>query len=952
MTAQIILLASLVATAGPAQVEQPKVVDPRLSFELFAAEPDIVTPTGITIEPGGRVLVIESNTHFRPQGYKGPAADRIRAFQDTDGDGRAERVETVFEGTSMTMGLAIHPSGALYVATRSEVFRLKRAPDGSYGERTPIAKLETDGNYPHNGLSGFAFDFAGNVYFGLGENLGATYKLIGSDGTTLTGGGEGGNVYRCDPDGKKLARVATGFWNPFHLTIDAFGRLFAVDNDPDSRPPCRLLHVVYGGDYGYRFRNGRRGLHPFTAWNGELPGTLPMVAGTGEAPSGIVAYESDNLPDEFRGTLIVTSWGDHRIDRFRLRPRGASFRSVAEPIVTGGENFRPVGVALAPDGSLFLSDWVDKSYEVHGKGRVWHLRAKQPRLRSKPTDAASALEHADRGLREAAARELLSRGEPGLESLVKVLAESRDVRARALAFLAASEAANRVDYAFVLGSRDSAPEVRALAARVRSSTALLNARAAEVKAEALRHGPPALTQVQPWLNALEDPDPFLNLAAREGLRRSLSTAELLDLARPTPARAEPHSTAMGPPRRLGILLILRESADPRARALLPEFLTDPDPGVRFAAIQWVGEHRLTEFRKQVADSLATGPLTRDVFEATLATLELLDRGRPSLRGELSGEEFVVQLLKDDRSTPAIRSRALRYLRPDHPDLTLARLDALANSKDPALAVEAVRTLRESPLAGRSAILAKIAIDQAAPPQLRAEAVVGLAGDTESRRELLVSLATDGQTDASVREEALRSLRGAALSQGEARRIERLAQGNSATALRAARLLGQAGSKTQRPANDLAGWLKDLEGPADAEAGARVFFQPKGAGCYRCHAFDGRGATLAPDLMTTARTLTRERLVESILQPDKEVAPQFTSWLVARTDGTVATGILLREGPDGEQTYANNKGETFTVKPSELAERRAGTASIMPSDLAQTMTLQEFRDLLAFLRPAP
>ena len=78
---------------------------------------------------------------------------------------------------------------------------------------------------PH-GLSGFAFDFTGKVYFGLGENLGADYRLIGSDGATLTGGGEGGNIYRCRPDGSKLERIATGFWNPFHMTFDGFGRLF------------------------------------------------------------------------------------------------------------------------------------------------------------------------------------------------------------------------------------------------------------------------------------------------------------------------------------------------------------------------------------------------------------------------------------------------------------------------------------------------------------------------------------------------------------------------------------------------------------------------------------------------------------------------------------------------------------------------------------------------------
>src|SRR5581483_10737857 len=99
---------------------------------------------------------------------------------------------------------------------------------------------------------GFAFDARGTVYFGMGENLGVDYRLIGADGATLSGGGEGGNIYRIEADGRGLARVATGFWNPFHMAFDGSGRLFAVDNDPDSRPPCRLLHIVAGGDYGYR----------------------------------------------------------------------------------------------------------------------------------------------------------------------------------------------------------------------------------------------------------------------------------------------------------------------------------------------------------------------------------------------------------------------------------------------------------------------------------------------------------------------------------------------------------------------------------------------------------------------------------------------------------------------------------------------------------------------------
>ena len=57
-------------------------------------------------------------------------------------------------------------------------------------ERKKIVRLDSAGNYPHNGLAGFAFDPQGNLHFALGENLGAPYNLIGSDSTTLSGGGE------------------------------------------------------------------------------------------------------------------------------------------------------------------------------------------------------------------------------------------------------------------------------------------------------------------------------------------------------------------------------------------------------------------------------------------------------------------------------------------------------------------------------------------------------------------------------------------------------------------------------------------------------------------------------------------------------------------------------------------------------------------------------------------
>ncbi len=255
--------------ASTTLADPPRPVDSRLVLERIAAEPELVTPTGIAIDHRGRVLVIESHTHFPPANYKGPRADRILLFADRDGDGRPEPAGIFFEGTKWTMSVAVARDGSVYVATRAALYHLDdRDGDGRADGIVPgklpepIVHLDSTGDYPHNGLSGFAFDAAGDVYFGLGENLGVPYRLVGRDGTTHSGGGEGGNIFRCRPDGRGLVRVATGFWNPFNVTFDTAGNLFAVDNDPDSRPPCRLLHIVEGGDYGYRFRNGRRGTPP------------------------------------------------------------------------------------------------------------------------------------------------------------------------------------------------------------------------------------------------------------------------------------------------------------------------------------------------------------------------------------------------------------------------------------------------------------------------------------------------------------------------------------------------------------------------------------------------------------------------------------------------------------------------------------------------------------------
>jgi hypothetical protein len=140
--------------------------------------------------------------------------------------------------------------------------------------------------------------------------------------------------------------------------------MFAVDNDPDQRPTNRLLKIVPGGDYGYQFKYGRPGTNPLQAWDGELPGTLPMICGTGEAACSVISYGEH---------LWVSSWALGQIEQYKLTKKGSNYSATMKTIVKGDANFRPVDFAHAKDGSVFFTDWVNASYQLHGQGKVWKL---------------------------------------------------------------------------------------------------------------------------------------------------------------------------------------------------------------------------------------------------------------------------------------------------------------------------------------------------------------------------------------------------------------------------------------------------------------------------------------------------------------------------------------------------------------------------------------------------
>jgi putative membrane-bound dehydrogenase-like protein len=1085
LAVSFLILLSTAAVA--ADKSHPRSLDSDLKIQLFAEQPTIVTPTGIDVDYKGRVFAVESNTHFRPKGYKRHPSDRVLVLQDTNGDGKADKVNVFTDGLKFTMSVKVKPLWldfqpkpttpssqrrrsrqlglSVYVATRSDIW-LYHDDNGDLkaDRRDHIIHLETKGNYPHNGLAGMAFDAMGWMYFGLGENLGAKYTISGSDGTKFSGGGEGGNVYRCRPDGSKLSRWATGFWNPHASCVDAFGRLFTVDNDPDSRPPCRLLHVIEGGDYGYRFRNGRAGLHPFTAWNGEIPGTLPMVSGTGEAPSGIVAYESDGLPRKYIGNLLVGSWGDHRIDRFVLQPKGASFVSRPEPLIQGGEDFRPVGLAVAPDGSVFCTDWVKRDYNLHGHGRVWRISRKTPTRRAtNPTSRArqeAGTTRRERKTNEATRKHPLPDGRGSLgkgvidlstitpkrpvKELTALLSHPRlEVRRMAARALLASKDKGWSTISDVMVSPKASARAKAeclrLAAMSKDIETYVIDRQVLADMPTMDRGLfDVLLTVwshmlgkekkevvskfdSPFLKNLIDPShaaddvrfkrrlqgtiswiplhKSMNWDARVGKAGETTRKAVTALA----TEGDPFQIAAmitvlrkaksdhfldavlnskNPSPRLYLLALLAKRAkDPKDTEHLRVALKSESPDVRRVAVQWVAEEHLKELKPQVQAVLNGKVMNADLFLATLAALEMLDGKRPQDFDKTPAGRYVLPLVKDPNRPAAVRAVALRLVDPDEPSLSEKLFKQMLAAKDAKLKTEAVRTLQQSqrPFAGK--LLAAIALDAKNSATLRADAVAGLSGrsvdDPKTTQALLRLVAA---ADKSLRLEAFRSFRNhlmksaagrpvrmllirkignalkrdpAALTKDDAlrRTAETLAAGYREAGISLPMELR--GVSKLRP-KTLAEWYSTAKPQAgkdtgNADAGRRVFFASNGATCFRCHTVDGRGGNIGPDLTYIARTASRRKLAESILEPSKEIAPQFTLWSFVMDDGKVHHGVILGDTRDGKrQRIGTPEGKIVDLPLNRIELRTPQKKSAMPDKLIDRLTASEFRDLLAFL----
>lgn len=835
------LLIALPVLTLPAVAETaalPTSKDPEVRIELFAQEPLVKHPIGMTVDRDGRVLVIESHTHFPPKGYQGPAHDRILWLRDTDSDGKADKADVFFEGTDMTMDMANAPDGTILLSTRNEILRLHDDNRDGKADRADrkLLFLDTKASYPHNGISGLAFDKAGGLYFGVGENLGTVYTLTAKDGSTFHFNLEGGNVFHVDKDFGQLRRVATGFWNPFGVCVDAGGSVFATDNDPDSRPPCRLHHVIEGANFGYEYRYGRSGLHPFDAWNGELPGTLPMMAGLGEAPCDIIQYlpaaqkEFRGLPASWHGQLLVASWSDHTIEAYRLPETANAFGGAKKSVlVQGGVDFRPVAFAVAADGSMYVSDWVKRNYELHGFGRIWHVQGKSgpAPVVAPPGGIAEKQQQIDA---------LLATREPTVEDAIRWLADTNAWRYSA-----------------------------------------------------------AITRLS-------------------------SAGELL----PKLAAAD-----LALPRQRAGLLLAAQRANLMTDSLPRRFLTDANPTVRLLALKWVADERTAALREEVEQLLADTTITPALFYGALTTL-----------GRIESADFkeadMLKRLKEriaNGQTPdRLKKMALQILSDRDKNLYAHEIPGTADPVFREWLMHVLGTLKDG---ARQTALRSMAFNDREPTSVRAAALSHIAPNTNDT-ELLIALAQTGEP----------ALKRSAVALLQTMTLDAAGQ----TALVQAAIARGTLSSNRPPATDVAAWMEflaDVPGTPDPARGREVFLSPSLGSCITCHRMDGIGSIAGPNLSSIGSSKDPAYILESILQPNRNVAPQFEAFMLTTGDGQTRLAFLLMEH-DATHTYVGLDGKTFDVRMDTVQKRELFPMSIMPEGLLLRLTDVEVRDLMAFL----
>ena len=446
-----------------------------LKLDVWAAEPQLSNSVAFCFDGRGRVFLAESDRwaisvfditahtnwllqdmSFRSVGDRAgflthefatnltlltKDSEAVRMLEDRDGDGRADHTQVVATGfNSVVDGTAagvLASREGLYFANIPSLWRLPLPPPAPAENWKLKAENLASGFGVHIGVSGH--DLHGLI---KGPD-GRIYMSFGDRGCVLTNR-EGviiqlpdtGGVLRCEPDGRNLEVFCHGLRNPQELAFDDLGNLWTVDNDTAGADPCRVLHLVEGGDYGWRTSyQHMEGFGPWVQealWTGGQDGILPPAGTVSQGPSGLAFYPGTGFGDRLKGTFLHADFPGG-VWAFTVKPQGASYG------VDHKEKFLwncwPTDVDFGPDGGAYILDWVS-GWGQTPRGRIYRITPSTPlgtpqaalvtetrRLLGEgmatrgEKELLDLLGHADRRVRLEAQWELAGRGTNGFPGL-------------------------------------------------------------------------------------------------------------------------------------------------------------------------------------------------------------------------------------------------------------------------------------------------------------------------------------------------------------------------------------------------------------------------------------------------------------------------------------------------------------------------------------------------------
>ncbi len=951
--------------------------------ELVAAEPLISSPVAVAVDESGAAYVVEMRDYSE---HRPEQLGRITRLTDTDGDGKYDRATVFLDHLPWPTAVTCWDGGVFLGSTPDILYAKDTNGDGVADIREVV-------------FTGFASNYApyatnqlnvqallNSFQWGLDQRIHGATSVSGgkvrrveseftrkwrakSDirrgGITVDRNEEmdlSGRDFSFDPRTLELRSEPGG--GQHGMSFDDAGRKFVCSNSdhlqliefndlvPNPNPfhemPSSRQSIAVDGAAAEVFRQSPD--EPWrvlrTKWR--VAGVVPGMIEGGGRPSGyftgatgVTIYRGDAYGPDFAGDAFIADCGSNLIHRKKLRRsldglslvgERATDEAQSEFLASTDNWFRPVQFYNAPDGCLWVVDMYRETIEHpwslpldlkrhldldsgRDRGRLWRLSPDQPPSGKKhsyfqsqePSAWVRGLEHPNGWHRDTAAR-LLHQAQASevVSGLRGLLAHSPHSLARlhALQVLAGYGALADADWA--RAARDLEPAMRRHAFQKLGTT--------------LRQHPAVETRTET----------SLLLAASEVETDPLARLEI----------AFSLGAVSGTEKFTALKLLLK-----RGPSLVQEAVIHAAAGLESRL--WLEgvttettaqETYLIELARVIgrrAETSEMGPVLERAFQfssatATMTWVDALADGA-ARRGrkltEFDGNHRLPACFDTALALATNGSRgsvaAVRLLAWDERPGMGARLVSLLASGPDDIAEAARGSLRRHHEVFTNSILFRTAWGAAKPT--RRTALVDLwLRQTEGARTLLAA-AADHAVDS---------------HEWNAAQIVALRNhGDAEVQTTARRLLGEPPASRQAVIEQFVGSL-GLRG--DPAKGAAHFRER----CATCHAFHGEGTVVGPDLASVAAN-GPEKLLVAILDPNREVAPNFAAWTAETADDETLSGIKLRDTVT-TVTLRQAGGTDMTLDRARLRRLDSDGRSLMPEGLEQGWQSQDLADVLAYL----